>query len=274
MSVWSRPKTVTEDANIHDAHENAEGRDEAPIGLPEEGGTNRNDGLGEAPPPLVAEREDRRSGRSKRQWEIEDRASRSCSRWRGRRQAKAPTPNAGEGTEGERREGAGSVAKAGNLSASRKRHWETITLSWTTVRGRTARRLRRLPRQSGRFAKRKSALAAALAAGVVIPAIVVLNWPRSAPPPIVEPGMLADGQTKLMAPSAALATAPPREAPNVSRDRPIVHETRRDELSEMLSFKGADKAPAGRVDAEANARPRFRRLAAARRWRQDPGAPD
>ena len=29
-----------------------------------------------------------------------------------------------------------------------------------------------------------------------------------------------------MAPSAALATAPPREAPNVSRDRPLVHETR------------------------------------------------
>ena len=55
-------ETVAEDANIHDAHENAEGRDEAPIGLPEEGGSNRNDGLGEAPPPLIAEREDRAVG--------------------------------------------------------------------------------------------------------------------------------------------------------------------------------------------------------------------
>ena len=55
-------ETVAEDANIHDADENAEGRDEAPIGLPEEGGSNRNDILGEAPPPLVAEPEDRAVG--------------------------------------------------------------------------------------------------------------------------------------------------------------------------------------------------------------------
>ena len=48
-----------------------------------------------------------------------------------------------------------------------------------------------------------------------------------------------------MAPSAALATAPPREAPNVSRDRPLVNETRRDELTEMMSFKGGDKAADG-----------------------------
>ena len=93
--------------------------------------------------------------------------------------------------------------------------------------------------------KRKGALAVALAASVAIPAIVVLNWPHSAPQPVVEPGMLADGQTKVMAPSAALATAPPREALNVSRDRPLVNETRRDELNEMLSFKGGDKAADG-----------------------------
>ena len=55
-------ETVAEDANIHDAHENAEGRDEAPIGLPEEGGSDRNDILGDAPPPLVAEPEDRSGG--------------------------------------------------------------------------------------------------------------------------------------------------------------------------------------------------------------------
>ena len=57
-------ETVAEDANNHDAHENAEGRDEAPIGLPEEGGSNRNDILGDAPPPLVAEPEDR-AGRAR-----------------------------------------------------------------------------------------------------------------------------------------------------------------------------------------------------------------
>ena len=104
--------------------------------------------------------------------------------------------------------------------------------------------------------KRKGALAVALAASVAIPAIVVLNWPRSAPQPVVEPGMLADGQTKVMAPSAALATAPPREAPNVSRDRPLVNETRRDELTEMMSFKGGDKAADGstpKADAPAAA---------------------
>ena len=62
-------ETVAEDANNHDAHENAESRDEAPIGLPEEGGSNRNDILGDAPPPLVAEPEDRAGGARKRQEE-------------------------------------------------------------------------------------------------------------------------------------------------------------------------------------------------------------
>jgi hypothetical protein len=42
----------------------------------------------------------------------------------------------------------------------------------------------------------------------------------------------------VMAPSAALATVPPREEPNVARERPQVHETRRDEVQEVLSFKG------------------------------------
>src|SRR5271166_4679290 len=55
-------ETVAEDANIHDAHENAEGRDVAPVGLPEEGGPNRSDVLGQAAPPLIAEREDRAVG--------------------------------------------------------------------------------------------------------------------------------------------------------------------------------------------------------------------
>ena len=102
--------------------------------------------------------------------------------------------------------------------------------------------------------------------------------------------MLADGQTKVMAPSAALATAPPREEPNVSRDRPLVNETRRDELNEMLSFKGGDKAADGstpKADAPAaapsaitaqsrrrNPRPRQPRLRLSRRsWRRRPRRP-
>jgi hypothetical protein len=85
---------------------------------------------------------------------------------------------------------------------------------------------------------RKGPLAAALLVSVAIAAIVALNWPHRAPPAAVEPGMLAEGQGKLMAPSAALATAPPREEPNVAGERPQVHETRHDEYQEMLSFKG------------------------------------
>ena len=50
--------------------------------------------------------------------------------------------------------------------------------------------------------------------------------------------MLADQPTKVMAPSAELATVPPREEPNVAGERPQVHETRRDEVQEVLSFKG------------------------------------
>ena len=74
--------------------------------------------------------------------------------------------------------------------------------------------------------------------GVAAAAIVVLNWPHASPPQAVEPGMLADQPTKVMAPSAALATVPPREEPNVAGERPQVHETRRDEVQEVLSFKG------------------------------------
>ena len=61
-------ETVGGAAESHNPDEKAEGRDEAPIGLPEEDGSNRNDILGEAPPPLVAEPEDRAVGaREKRE---------------------------------------------------------------------------------------------------------------------------------------------------------------------------------------------------------------
>ena len=84
---------------------------------------------------------------------------------------------------------------------------------------------------------RKGAIAVVLMTGVAAAAIVVLNWPHRSHPQAVEPGMLADQPTEVMAPSAALATVPPREEPNVARERPQVHETRRDEVQEVLSFK-------------------------------------
>ena len=85
---------------------------------------------------------------------------------------------------------------------------------------------------------RKGAIAVVLTTGVAAAAIVILNWPHGSPPQAVEPGMLADQPTKVMAPSAELATVPPREEPNVAGERPQVHETRRDEVQEVLSFKG------------------------------------
>jgi hypothetical protein len=88
----------------------------------------------------------------------------------------------------------------------------------------------------------KGAIAVVVMTGVAAAAIVVLNWPHGSPPQAVEPGMLADQPTKVMAPSAALATVPPREEPNVAGERPQVHETRRDEVQEVLSFRGLEAA--------------------------------
>jgi hypothetical protein len=103
-------ETVAEDANNHDAHENVEGRDEAPIGLPEEGGSNRNELLGDAPPaPLVAEPEDRAgvAGNAKRG------SKKGVSKlialiWPPK--PKAPAPVEGEANEGERKEDAPASA--------------------------------------------------------------------------------------------------------------------------------------------------------------------
>ncbi len=255
-------ETVAEDANNHDAHENAEGRDEAPIGLPEEGGSHRNDILGEAPPPLVAEPEDRAVGaRDAKGGSKKGVAKLFTFIWQSN--AKAPAPGACEGDNGERKEG----ARAGSAEVSQGPDGEAEKVERAAVaggdhpvvddsQGRDGAEVAAAGKAKRPVLKRRGALAAALAAGVAIPAIVVLNWPHSAPRPVVEPGMLADGQTKVMAPSAALATAPPREAPNVSRDRPLVNETRRDELTEMLSFKGGDKAVDGsrpKADAPATA---------------------
>ena len=261
-------ETVAEDANNHDAHENAEGRDEAPIGLPEEGGSNRNDILGDAPPPLVAEPEDRAGGaRDAKRGSKKGVAKLIALIWPPK--AKAPAPVEGEEDEGEgegegegerKEEAPASAAEAPQGPDGERGRTPAVAGDDHPVvddsQGRDGAAVAAAAKAKRPVLKRKGALAAALAASVAIPAIVVLNWPHSAPQPVVEPGMLADGQTKVMAPSAALATAPPREAPNVSRDRPLVNETRRDELTEMMSFKGGDKAADGatpKADAPAAA---------------------
>ena len=240
-------ETVAEDANIHDAHENAEGRDEAPIGLPEEGGSNRNDGLGEAPPPLIAEREDRAVGARDANAETKKGVAK-LSRSLGGDRRKRLRRSRARGTRASGRRGRRTALQEARQPDGEPGNPATVGDNHPVVddsQGRDGAAVAVAAKAKRPILKRKGALAAALAASVAIPAIVVLNWPHSAPQPVVEPGMLADGQTKVMAPSAALATAPPREALNVSRDRPLVNETRRDELNEMLSFKGGDKAADG-----------------------------
>jgi hypothetical protein len=87
----------------------------------------------------------------------------------------------------------------------------------------------------------KGAIAVVLLTGVAAAAIMVLNWPHpKRPPQVVEPGMLADQQPKLMAPSAELAKVPPREGANASDERVQVRETRGDEVNEVLSFKDVE----------------------------------
>ena len=157
-------ETVAEDANNHDAHENAEGRDEAPIGLPEEGGSNRNDILGDAPPPLVAEPEDRAGGaRNAKRGSKKGVAKLIALIWPPKPKAPAPV----EGEENERRgrsEGRASGRRRRRpalrrrrkaLAARRKRQNRrpsrgAIVLSSTTVRLGTAPRSRPPPKQSVR----------------------------------------------------------------------------------------------------------------------------
>ena len=151
-------ETVAEDANIHDAHENAEGRDEAPIGLPEEGGSNRNDILGEAPPPLVAEPEDRAVGaRDAKRGSKKGVAKLIALIWPPKAKSRAVTARSrGRGRSEGRAEGGGAGQRCGGvgkaLTASRESRPSrgTIILSSTTVRVGTAPRSRPPPRQSVR----------------------------------------------------------------------------------------------------------------------------
>ena len=170
-------ETVAEDANIHDAYENAEGHDEAPIGLPEEGGSNRNDGLGEAPP-LIAEREDRAVGADDATAETKKGVAKLIAlAWR--RRAKAPTPAAGEGKEGERKEGAPDGAEGARQPDGEPGNPSSVGDNHPAVddsQGRDGAAVEVAAKsQRPIFSKRKGALAVAVAAGVAIPAIVVLK---------------------------------------------------------------------------------------------------
>jgi len=92
----------------------------------------------------------------------------------------------------------------------------------------------------------KGTIAVVLVTVAAAAAIVALNWPHgSRRPQIVEPGLIADQPSKLMAPSAALARVPPREEPNVAGERPRVRQTRDGQVEEMLSFKPGSASASG-----------------------------
>jgi hypothetical protein len=222
--------------------------DEAPVGLPEEAGADngrpaesrRDEMLGEAAPPLVAEPEDRAGGPGGRQ-RPKDALARLIAFAR-RRKAKTaasmmeagsaeadPESETAMGKRGDEDAGADTIVvpAAGATAVANGAELPAGSVGPATAAAKPGRPL---------FA-RKGAIAVVLTTGVAAAAIVVLNWPHGSPRQAVEPGMLADQPTKVMAPSAELATVPPREEPNVAGERPQVHETRRDEVHEVLSFK-------------------------------------
>jgi hypothetical protein len=222
--------------------------DEAPVGLPEEAGpdkgrsteSRRDEMLGEAAPPLVAEPEDRAGGPGGRQ-RPKDALARLIAFARPRKAKAAasimetgsaeadPESETALGKRGDEDAGADTmvVPAAGATAVANGAELPAGSVGPATAAAKPGRPL---------FA-RKGAIAVVLMTGVAAAAIVVLNWPHGSPPQAVEPGMLADQPTKVMAPSAELATVPPREEPNVAGERPQVHETRRDEVHEVLSFK-------------------------------------
>ena len=226
------------------------GVDEAPVGLPEEAGpdkgrpdeTRRDEMLGEAAPALVAEPADRAGG-SRHGRERPKGALARLIAFARPRKAKAaaaimeagsveaePESETALGKRGDEDPGADPIVvpAADATTVANEAEFGVGSAGPATAAAKPPRPL---------FA-RKGAIAVVLMTGVAAAAIMVLNWPHGSPPQAVEPGMLADQPTKVMAPSAALATVPPREEPNVARERPQVHETRRDEVQEMLSFKG------------------------------------
>src|ERR1700722_8954736 len=223
--------------------------DEAPVGLPEEAGAEKNrpaesrreEMLGEAAPPLVAEPEDRAGGPGGR-----ERPKGALARliaFAGPRKARSaaaimevgsdeaePESDRALGTRGDEHAGEEPIVvpAAGATAVANGAEMGVGSAEPAMAAAKPRRPL---------FA-RKGAIAVVLTTGVAAAAIVILNWPHPSHPQVVEPGMLADQPTKVLAPSAELATVPPREEPNVAGERPQVHETRRDEVQEVLSFKG------------------------------------
>ena len=223
--------------------------DEAPVGLPEEAGADkgrpaesrRDEMLGEAAPPLVAEPEDRAGGPGGRERPkgalarliafARPRKARSAAAIMEAGSAEAePESETALGKRGDEDAGADPIVvpAAGATAVANEAEMGVGSAEPAMAAAKPRRPL---------FA-RKGAIAVVLMTGVAAAAIVILNWPHGSHPQAVEPGMLADQPTKVMAPSAELATVPPREEPNVAGERPQVHETRRDEVQEVLSFKG------------------------------------
>jgi hypothetical protein len=202
--------------------------------------------LGEAAPPLVAEPEDRAGGRPDRREGTKGALARLIAFARPRKvKAAAAIMEAGSaeaesesettlGKQGDEDAGRPIVAPAAGATAVANGAEPGVGSSGPATAAAKPRR--------PLFA-RKGAIAVVLMTGVAAAAIMVLNWPHGSHPQVVEPGMLADQPTSVMAPSAALATVPPREEPNVAGERPQVHETRRDEVQEVLSFKGLEATP-------------------------------
>ena len=286
--------------------------DEAPVGLPEEsrgqaadahaktgsrgaGEDNRQGDwiLGEAPPPLVAEPEDRAGRRPGPRTLLGLALARLIDRARPQKRkgatAAAEPANPESSPEGdktearERTEDAGTRADAlpavetGNEDGSglSPEPIARLDASMGPLLGRVSRRKPKAatapntvanltgglegdapesgiegaaapdkpprPRRMGR-----GTIAVVLVTVAAAAAIVALNWPHgSRRPQIVEPGLIAEPPAKLMAPSAALATVPPREEPNVAGERPRVHQARGDQVEEMLSFKPGSASASG-----------------------------
>jgi len=225
------------------------GIDEAPVGLPEEASpdkagldaSRRDEMLGEAAPPLVAEPGDRAGGPGGRERPIGALARLIAFARPRKARAAAAIVEAGSAeaeSESETALGKRRDEEAGADSIVAPTAGATAVVNGAELGVGSARPAPAPAKPRRPLFARKGAIAVVLMTGVAAAAITVLNWPHPSHPPAVEPGMLADQPTKLMAPSAALATVSPREEPNVAGERPQVHETRREEIREVLSLKG------------------------------------
>lgn len=168
-------------------------REEGALGLPEEGENLKGKGfkdeiLGETPPPLAAELEDRGAG----PLDGAERGKTRRARWLAfvwPTKPKASPPPGGDDKRGGREEIVASVAAAPQGSEDRAGVMAAGEDNAAPLDGMGEREAAAAPAPAKRRRPRmKIALAAALAAGVAIAAIVVVTWPHSPPPAPVEPG--------------------------------------------------------------------------------------